>query len=482
MEPLGNDRWRGLVRRRRRSAATSTRSRPGSTTGSDVAARPRQAARRRPGRDGRPPDRRGPRRRRGRRAAADGATEDAEELERWAARLREGTAARGALDEDLDARMRRHPDRDHVTTLRADARRSSSTRCAPASRPGTSCSRARRRPTPGRHGTLRDVIDRLPYVAGPGLRRPLPAADPPDRDDRSARARTTRRRRAPTTPACPWAIGGAGGRPHGHPPRARHARRTSTRWSTRPRRAASRSRSTSRSRPRPTTRGSREHPEWFRAAPRRHDPVRREPAEEVPGHLPVRLRVARTGAALWHALRDVFAFWIGQGVTIFRVDNPHTKAFAVLGVGASATLKARPPGGALPGRGVHAAEGDVPAGQARLQPVVHVLHVAQHEAGADASTSRSSRDRRSREFFRPNFWPNTPDILHETLQTRRPADVRGAPRPGGDAVGELRHLRPGVRAGASTRRASRAARSTSTRRSTSSGTWDLDAPDIAARR
>ena len=52
-----------------------------------------------------------------RRAAADGATEDAEALERWAARLREGTAARGALDEDLDARMRRHPDRDHVTTF-----------------------------------------------------------------------------------------------------------------------------------------------------------------------------------------------------------------------------------------------------------------------------------------------------------------------------------------------------------------------------
>src|SRR5690606_32160527 len=32
--------------------------------------------------------------------------------------------------------------------------------------------------------------------------------------------------------------------------------------------------------------------------------------------------------ALWAALRDVFLFWVERGVTIFRVDNPHTKPFA----------------------------------------------------------------------------------------------------------------------------------------------------------
>ena len=31
--------------------------------------------------------------------------------------------------------------------------------------------------------------------------------------------------------------------------------------------------------------------------------------------------------SLWNALRDVFLFWIGHGVRIFRVDNPHTKSF-----------------------------------------------------------------------------------------------------------------------------------------------------------
>src|SRR5436305_7630301 len=31
---------------------------------------------------------------------------------------------------------------------------------------------------------------------------------------------------------------------------------------------------------------------------------------------------------LWAELKSIFEFWIGHGVTIFRVDNPHTKAFA----------------------------------------------------------------------------------------------------------------------------------------------------------
>ena len=42
----------------------------------------------------------------------------------------------------------------------------------------------------------------------------------------------------------------------------------------------------------------REHPEWFRHRPGRHDQVRREPAEEVPGHLPDQLRVGRLAGAV----------------------------------------------------------------------------------------------------------------------------------------------------------------------------------------
>ena len=50
------------------------------------------------------------------------------------------------------------------------------------------------------------------------------------------------------------------------------------------------------------------------------------------------------------------------------------------------------------------------------------------------------------DFFRPNFWPNTPDILHKTLQDGgRPAFMYPSD-PGGDADRELRHLWSGLRA------------------------------------
>ena len=64
------------------------------------------------------------------------------------------------------------------------------------------------------------------------------------------------------------------------------------------------------------------------AAPRRHHPVRREPAEEVPGHLPVRLRDAGLARALGGAGRASCGSGSEQGIRIFRVDNPHTKPFA----------------------------------------------------------------------------------------------------------------------------------------------------------
>ena len=61
-----------------------------------------------------------------------------------------------------------------------------------------------------------------------------------------------------------------------------------------------------------------------RLAPGRHHQIRREPAQEVRGH---RQRPLLSGAlpSIWYALRDVVLFWIGHGVKIFRVDNPHTK-------------------------------------------------------------------------------------------------------------------------------------------------------------
>ena len=188
-----------------------------------------------------------------RRAAADGSTEDAGELERWAARLREGSAARGALDDDLDVRMRRHPDRDHVTTFEpalgivvdpVHARFSSWYELFPRS---TS-------PKPGRHGTLRDVIDRLAYVGGLGFDvLYLPPIHPIGTTFRKGPNNVTSS--GPSDPGVP-------GRSAARTVDTRRSTvtsapsRTSTRSSRRPVLVASASRLTSRSRSRPTTRSS----------------------------------------------------------------------------------------------------------------------------------------------------------------------------------------------------------------------------------
>ena len=118
-----------------------------------------------------------------------------------------------------------------------------------------------------------------------------------------------------------------GRRPHGGRPRARHARRTSTGSSRAAPSSASRSRSTSRSSARPTTRGSRSIPSGSTAAPtaRSSTPRTRPSATRTST---TSTSTARTGAALWKALRDVVLFWVGHGVRIFRVDNPHTKPVA----------------------------------------------------------------------------------------------------------------------------------------------------------
>ena len=62
------------------------------------------------------------------------------------------------------------------------------------------------------------------------------------------------------------------------------------------------------------------------APARRHNSICRESSQEISGHLSFRLRKRRLAGDVART-EDVFLFWIEQGVEIFRVDNPHTKAF-----------------------------------------------------------------------------------------------------------------------------------------------------------
>jgi starch synthase (maltosyl-transferring) len=69
-----------------------------------------------------------------------------------------------------------------------------------------------------------------------------------------------------------------------------------------------------------------EHPEWFRHRSDGSIRYAENPPKQYQDIYPLDFD-SDDAAGLWIALRDVMRFWIGHGVRVFRVDNPHTKAF-----------------------------------------------------------------------------------------------------------------------------------------------------------
>ncbi len=161
-----------------------------------------------------------------------------------------------------------------------------------------------------------------------------------------------------------------------------------------------------------------------------------------------------------------------HGVRIFRVDNPHTKPVKLLGPAAGGHPRDRP-GRAVPGRGVHPARDDG------------------HAWARSASTSRTRTSRGATpRTSSPTTWPS--------CRARRPPTCAptSSPTPrtscttylvhGGQAAFKIRavlaaHAQPdlghllGLRAVREHPGTTRAARSTWTRRSTSTGSRDWDA-------
>src|SRR5688500_4672939 len=123
---------------------------------------------------------------------------------------------------------------------------------------------------------------------------------------------------------------------------------------------------------------------------------------------------------MWQALADVFRFWVARGVTIFRVDNPHTKAFPFW-EWAIGELKREHPDV------LFLAEAFTrPKVMYRLAKLGFSQSYTYFTWRNTSWELRSYFEELTRppvvDFFRPNAWPNTPDILHEVLQTGgRPA-------------------------------------------------------------
>ena len=156
-----------------------------------------------------------------------------------------------------------------------------------------------------------------------------------------------------------------------------------------------------------------EHPEWFRHRPDGSVQYAENPPKKYQDIYPFDFETD-DWQALWAELRSIFTFWIEQGVRIFRVDNPHTKPFAFWEWLIDDIKRVRP-------EVIFLAE-------AFTRPsIMHRLAKLGFSQSYTYFTWRNTRQEltdylleltqhESREYFRPNLWPNTPDILPEFLQ------------------------------------------------------------------
>ena len=157
----------------------------------------------------------------------------------------------------------------------------------------------------------------------------------------------------------------------------------------------------------------KEHPEWFRWRPDGVIQYAENPPKKYEDIVPFDFE-CQDWQALWKELGSILFHWIDMGVRIFRVDNPHTKPFAFWEWLFNSVRKDHP---------------DVIfLSEAFTRPrVMSRLAKAGFSQSYTYFTWRNTKSELQtyledltrgelREYFRPNFWPNTPDILPQFLQ------------------------------------------------------------------
>jgi starch synthase (maltosyl-transferring) len=347
------------------------------------------------------------------RAAAVG--NHAKTLRAWSERLRraqtEECARAVSTDDELLELMQQYPDWSSATRYhkqldvvvdREKARFSSWYEMFPRS-----CSTQ-----PGRHGTLRDCEARLPYVASMGFDVVyLPPIHPIGNTFRKGKNNTSPA--SPDDVGSPWAIGSSkGGHTAIHPQLGtiqdfEHFRRKAKDHGLEVALDIAFQCS-------PDHPYVQQHREWFRSRPDGSVQYAENPPKKYEDIYPLDFET-KDWRALWAELKSVFLFWVDHGVRIFRVDNPHTKPFPFWEWIIN-EIKAEHPDVLF-------------LAEAFTRP--HVMYRLAKLGFSQSYTYFTWRNTKQeltdyfaeltqtevREYFRPNLWPNTPDILHEFLQT-----------------------------------------------------------------
>ena len=156
-----------------------------------------------------------------------------------------------------------------------------------------------------------------------------------------------------------------------------------------------------------------EHPQWFKARADGSIQYAENPPKKYQDIYPFDFETPQW-REMWLALVGVIEHWVDQGVRIFRVDNPHTKAFPFW-EWAIARLRTDHPDLIF-------------LSEAFTRPrVMHRLAKVGFSQSYTYYTWRNTKHELTeyftelsagpgREYFRPNVWPNTPDILPAALQ------------------------------------------------------------------
>lgn len=176
---------------------------------------------------------------------------------------------------------------------------------------------------PARHGTFQDVIERLPDIAEMGFDvLYFPPIHPIGRTNRKGRNNSLRP--APDDPGSPYAIGAEeGGHDAIHPQLGTLAEFHRLRDA-----AAGYGIELALDfaiQCAPDHPWLKEHPEWFDWRPDGSLRYAENPPKKYEDIVNVDFYAEGAMPSLWVGLRDVVQFWVDQGVKLFRVDNPHTK-------------------------------------------------------------------------------------------------------------------------------------------------------------
>jgi starch synthase (maltosyl-transferring) len=349
-------------------------------------------------------------------AAGRASGTEAQTLRTWAKEFSAGEEptleerTQRALDEKMAALTMKYPDRSHaavyshelrVTVDPVLARTGAWYEIFPRSCPGKT----------GAHGTFKDVEAHLPRVAEMGFDvLYLPPIHPIGKAFRKGKNNNPTCQ--PGEPGSPWGIGSVeGGHKAIHPElgtlddfkrlvaKARELKIETAldiAWQCSP--------------DHPWV---REHPSWFKHRPDGTIQYAENPPKKYQDIYPINFE-SDDWQGLWQELKSVIDYWIGHGVRVFRVDNPHTKALPFWEWALGEIRKAQPDA-------IFLAEAftrpRVMYGLAKLGFNQSYNYFPWRNTKVELTEYLTELTRTPvKEFFRANLWPNTPDILTQYLQ------------------------------------------------------------------